>query len=213
MRLQRNCRMKKLLSFALIIFSLITLAQSPGFGIDESEGIPEGLLEGSIAPNFSGINQTGETIVLSEQLKKGQVVLIFYRGYWCPVCNKYLSKFQEDIDLLLDMGASVIAISPEQNDGLEKTINKNGIKFSVISDQDYSIMDQYGVRFLVTDKYNKRIKTMLWADIAKNNGDDQPYLPVPATYVIDQNGTIKKKFFDLNYKTRPSVEEIVKYLD
>ncbi len=205
--------MKKLLTLLLPVFSLIVHAQSPGFGIDESNGTPEGLTEGTQAPNFSGINQTGETISLSEQLKKGQVVLIFYRGYWCPVCNKYLSKFQEDITQILDKGASVIAVSPEQNDGLEKTINKNGIKFSVISDDDYSIMDQYEVRFLVTDKYSRKIKTMLWTDIAKNNGDDKPYLPVPATYIVNQDGKIKKKFFDLNYNTRPTVEEIVKFLD
>ena len=193
--------------------SSVVIAQSPGYGIDETGGIPEGLKEGTLAPDFSGMDQNGENISLSDQLKNGPVVLIFYRGYWCPVCNKYLSEFQKDVNLILNEGASVIAITPEQNDGVEKTIKKNDIGFSVLTDDKYSIMNQYGVRFLVTDKYSNKIKTFLFADIANNNGDDEANLPVPATYIIGKNGKIIKTFFDVNYKNRPSVEEIVEYLD
>ncbi|MCP4459680.1 MAG: AhpC/TSA family protein [Cytophagales bacterium] len=204
--------MKNLLPLSFILFSLMVSAQSPGFGITRNGKIPEGLTEGTMAPNFSGTDQNGTNIQLSEQLKKGSVVLIFYRGYWCPVCNRYLSKFQEDINLILEKGSSVIAITPEQNDGVEKTVNKGKISFSVLTDTDYSIMDQYKVRFLVTDKYSAKINNLFGADIATNNGDDKPYLPIPATYIIGMDGRITKVFFDLNYKNRPPVGEIVKYL-
>ena len=205
--------MKTLFSTSFLLLFFFVSAQNDDFGIDNSKGIPEGLKEGIVAPSFSGKDQNGKSISLSDRLEKGPVVLIFYRGYWCPVCNRYLSKFQEDIDLILEKGASVIAVSPEQNDGVIKTVENSSLNFSVLSDPSYTIMDKYGVRFLVTDKYSAKIKTFKNADIAENNGDNKPYLPVPATYVIGKDGIIIKTFFDLNYKTRPTAQEIVKFLD
>jgi peroxiredoxin len=206
--------MKHITLLLLIAVALPAISQNPEkFGINSEAGVPEGLKEGIMAPDFAGIDQNGKTVRLTDQLKKGPVVLIFYRGYWCPVCNKYLDQFQKDIDLLLEKGASVIAVSPEANDGVEKTITKNNLTFSILSDKGYQIMDKYGVRFLVTDGYSGKIKTFLGASIAENNNDDKPYLPIPATYIIGKNGEIVKTFFDQNYKNRPTAEEIAKYLD
>ena len=205
--------MKKIAILLFIMLTIESQAQTSDYGVDSSYVVPNGLSEGTIAPDFFGEDQNGEMVRLSEQRKNGPVVLIFYRGYWCPVCSRYLSKFQDDLSIIIEKGASVIAISPEQNDGVNKTIKKNTISFSILSDEKYSIMDQYGVRFLVTDQYASKIKTRFWSDIAQNNGDDKPYLPVPATYVIGQDGKIIKTFFDLNYKNRPTVEEIANYLD
>ena len=106
----------------------------------------------------------------------------------------------------------MVAVTPEGNEGAGKTIEKNGITFSVLSDSDYAIMDAYDVRFLVTDKYNNKISTWKGIGIDENNGDDKPYLPVPATYIIGQDGKIIKTFFDRNYRNRPSAEEIAKHL-
>lgn len=205
--------MKNIFLILSLLMSSIVLAQNPEkFGIDSDAGVPEGLSEGALAPNFLGKDQSGKSIQLSEQLKKGPVVLIFYRGYWCPVCNKYLDQFQTDIDQILQKGASVIAVSPEANDGMEKTIAKNNVTFSILSDKGYTIMDAYGVKFLVTDGYAGKVNTFLGKSIAETNNDDKPYLPIPATYIIGQDGKIKKVFFDQNYRNRPSVQEIVKYL-
>ena len=206
--------MKHITLFLLITTAIPVLSQSPEkFGINSTAVVPEGLPEGSKAPLFEGTDQNNYIIRLSDQLKKGPVVLIFYRGYWCPVCNKYLNQFQQDIEQILQKGASVIAVSPEQNDGVDKTISKNNLTFSILSDQGYKIMDAYDVRFLVTDGYSGKIKTFLGTSIAENNNDEKPYLPIPATYIIGQDGRIKKTFFDQNYKNRPTVEEIVKYLN
>ncbi len=182
-------------------------------GIDVSGGVPEGLKEGVVAPAITGIDQNGLSVSLAERLKKGPVVLLFYRGYWCPVCNKYLGEFQSELDYILQKGASVIAVTPEANDGVEKTTTKNSLTFSVLSDVGYRIMDAYNVRFLVTDPYAGKIKTFLGTSIAETNNDDTPYLPIPATYIIGQDGKIKKVFFDQDYKNRPTVSEIVRYLE
>lgn len=192
-----------------------SLAQSDPkkHGINESGGVPEGLKEGTMAPAITGIDQNGTSVNLADRLKKGPVVLIFYRGYWCPVCNKYLEQFQSKLDQILQKGASVIAVTPEANDGIEKTTAKNNLTFSVLFDEGYHIMDAYHVRFLVTDPYAGKIKMFLGASIAESNNDEKPYLPIPATYIIGQDGNIKKVFFDQDYKNRPAVSEIVSFLD
>jgi len=207
--------MKTLITTLLLVASMTALSQTDPkkHGIDVSGGVPEGLKEGEVAPAISVIDQNGQTVSLAERLKKGSVVLLFYRGYWCPVCNKYLGEFQTELDQILQKGASVIAVTPEANDGVEKTTTKNNLTFSVLSDQGYRIMDAYKVRFLVTDPYAGKIKTFLGTSIADNNNDDKPYLPIPATFIIRQDGKIKKVFFDHDYRNRPTVSEIVRYLE
>ena len=205
--------MKYLFTLVLIGFCTLTNAQRPErYGIDSKQGLPQGLTEGTLAPDFSGKDQDGNTISLSNMLKKGPVVLIFYRGYWCPVCNKHLDQFQQSLKAITNKGASVIAITPETNDGAGKTIEKNGLTFPVLSDKDYTIMDAYDVRFSVTKGYSNKIGTFLGTNIAQNNGDNQAYLPVPATYVIGTDRKIIKAYFDQNYKNRPTAEEIAENL-
>jgi len=207
--------MKKTILYlsAILILTATSLGQSyERFGINSTKGKPQGLGEGLTAPYFEGKDQNGNTIKLTEQLRKGPVVVIFYRGYWCPVCNKHLSHFQQSLGNITEQGASVIAVTPETNESASKTVDKHGITFPVITDKNYEIMKKYGVKFSVTDQYSDKIKTALDADIAATNGDDEAVLPVPATYIIGQDGKIKKAFFDINYKNRPSTQEIARYL-
>lgn len=203
--------MKNLLSvlaLSLIVFS----ATSQKYGISSDFDQPEGLAVGSVAPDFKGVDQNGKSISLNDQLKNGPVVLIFYRGYWCGVCSKHLGEFQASLSSITNKGATVIAITPENNDGVSKTVEKTNLEFSVLSDGNYSIMDKYDVRFLVTESYNNKIKTFKGIGIDVNNSDDKPYLPIPATYIIGKDGKIQKVWFDENYKERPTVAEIAKYL-
>lgn len=189
------------------IFSFSVYSQDLSkFGM---ETIAEGLNLGSIAPDFEGLNQQGEKVSLSEKLKSGSVVLIFYRGYWCPYCSKHLNQLQDSLLLLVKKGVHVIAITPEQEEGVNKTIEKTETQFDIISDKGNSIQKKYHVLFKVTEKYTKKIKTFLFTDIARNNQDAEAYLPVPATYIIGQDKTIKYVQFDPNYKNRSSVKEIL----
>ncbi len=183
------------------------------FGIaDSPDNHLGGLKVGDTAPEFSGKDQNGNAISLSEKLKKGPVVLFFYRGYWCPVCNRYLSRFQEKLSILTAKGASVIAVTPETAENANKTIEKTGLSIPVISDSDLSIMNSYQVAFHVTEDYQGKIRQYLKADIAETNGSDEANLPVPATYIIGQDGKITYAFYNPDYKQRASVSEIAQHL-
>ncbi|MTI32189.1 peroxiredoxin-like family protein [Xanthovirga aplysinae] len=194
--------MKKLFSLLLFTFfgSQFLMAQGP-----------QGLKEGNKAPLFEGINQKGQKINLQEQLKKGPVVLMFYRGAWCPYCNKQLSQLQDSLQFITERGARVIAVSPELPEKIDETIKKTDATFHIIHDKKLAIMDAYDVSFEVENQMVK--KYMNWGiDIEASNGDNGANLPVPATYIIDQNGNISYVFFDPDYKKRASVQEIIENL-
>lgn len=172
---------------------------------------PEGLSEGTKAPLFEGVDQNGETISLQNKLEEGPVVLMFYRGAWCPYCNRQLSELQDSLQLITAQGASVIAVSPEQPESIGKTIEKSGATFSILHDKDLQIMDAYGVSFTLDEKTSRKYKGY-GIDLEKANGENGENLPVPATYIIEREGTIKYVFFDPDYKKRASVRELAEEL-
>src|SRR5688500_9508081 len=99
--------MKHLLSVIFIFSTMICFGQNK----------PEGLFSNSKAPDFKLKDQNGVEQNLKELRKKGPVVVLFYRGHWCPYCNRELSRFQDSLQLITDKGATVIAITPEASEG------------------------------------------------------------------------------------------------
>jgi peroxiredoxin len=204
----------------LLIFTVFFL--QTGFGQDvnylklgiesKTSKIPVGLKEGDKAPDFTGYDQTGKQVTLKKFLEKGPVVLLFYRGKWCPVCNRYLSKYQDSVKLITDQGVTFVAITPESIENVEQTVQNHKITFTVIYDCQEKIMSDYDVMFSVTKAYQDKIISSTGIDIAKNNGHDPAHLPVPATFIIDKNGNIVATQFDLNYQNRASVKWMIKNL-
>lgn len=172
---------------------------------------PEGMFIGSKATDFSGTDQRGNDIRLKELLKKGKVVLVFYRGYWCPHCSRALSRLQDSLGLILDKGATVIAVSPEKPENIDKTTEKTKAEFSILHDEDRKIMKAYDVDFKVQDNLVTQYRNAN-IDLADINGKNGTNLPVPAVYIIDEEQTITYRFFDANYRKRPSVKEILENL-
>jgi peroxiredoxin len=172
----------------------------------------QGLEVGQKAPGFSAKDANGYSFNLSEELKNGPVVLIFYRGQWCPVCNKHLSYIQENLEKIMEKGARVVAVSPEKPEFLEKTSDKTGAKFSLLYDEGYKIADAYDVTFLPGAATRTIYNTMLGANLKEAHSDDSQRLPIPATYVINSDGKIVWRHFDPDYKKRSTVAEIVNAL-
>ena len=182
------------------------------YGVDTTGHIPVGLTVGDIAPDFTATNQYGDSVNLKVELKKGPVVLFFYRGYWCPKCSKHLQAMEDSIQMITDSGAVVIAVSPQVAKYTQKTVNKHGITFQTLSDSSNTITKAYDVLFDVTKGYNRMIKFGLMSSIAKANGAKEAQLPVPATFIINQEGVITYRQFDYNYSNRASVKEISEHL-
>lgn len=169
---------------------------------------PEGLFINSKAPNFSAKDQDGNTVSLKDLKKKGKVVVVFYRGNWCPYCNKHLQKLQDSLSLITEKGASLVAITPENTDGVSKTLEKTKASFPIISDEEMKISKSYQVSFKVDERTAVRYKNSD-IDLLKINNQKEPLLPVPAVYIIDKDGSVTYRFFESDYKKRVSVKEIL----
>ena len=169
----------------------------------------KGLQVGETIKDFSAVDLHDSTFTLSEALKKGPVVVIFYRGQWCPVCNKHLSHLQDSLQMIYEKGATVIAISPEQSEFLKRTAEKTHASFSLLYDEGYKISDLFDVTFkpdtMTTIMYN----TLLGANLKKANTDDSQRLPIPATFIIGTDGKIVWRHFDPNYKNRSTTKQII----
>lgn len=200
------------MKITILIFSMIFITSFGFSQEDRSAEDASGLETGEQAPLFTALDANNNSFDLKQVLKKGPVVMIFYRGFWCPVCNKHLSMIQDSLSMITDIGATVVAISPEKPQYLNKMADKTGAKFSLLYDEEYRISDDYDVTF--TPKKTDLIvyNTILGAKLKQTHSDDSQRLPIPATYIIDTNGIIVWRQFDPDYKIRSSVREIIKNL-
>src|SRR5688572_10968171 len=192
-------------------FSLVFFAFFLILSVNAQE-TPEGLFISSKAPDFKAKDQYGTEIRLKDQLKKGKVVLVFYRGHWCPYCNRYLKKLEDSLQLIKDKGATLITVTPEKPESILKTAEKTKASFSILHDEKLKIMKAYDVDLLLEENTVTRYRNSN-IDIEANNGVNGNYLPIPAVFIIDKESTITYRFFEQDYKKRPSVREILENLE
>ncbi|MEO6637182.1 MAG: peroxiredoxin-like family protein [Ginsengibacter sp.] len=172
---------------------------------------PTGLQVNDKAPEFTAKDQNGKIISLKDKLTNGPVVLIFYRGQWCPYCNKELTNLEDSLSLLTAKGAELIAITPEQPANVEETITKTKASYSIITDDNLKIMKDYDVAFAVDPETIEKYKSY-GIDFSIANGNNGANLPIPAVYIIDKKGNIIYRYFNADYTKRPGVMEIVEHL-
>ncbi len=190
---------------------IITLVAATFTFFSHAQTKPAGLQVNDKAPEFTAKDQNGKVISLKDKLKDGKVVLIFYRGQWCPYCNKELTHMEDSLSLITSKGATVIAITPEQPANVEKTIGKTKATYSILTDDNLKIMKDYDVAYAVDPAVIEKYKSY-GIDFSSANGNNGANLPVPAVYIIDKKGNITYRYFDADYTKRPSVMEIAEHL-
>ena len=171
-----------------------------------------GLSVGNKVTDFQGTDQEGNKIQLSELLKRGKVVVVFYRGQWCPFCMPHLKKLQDSLLEIKEKGASIVIVTPEKQENIQKTILKTSITIPIIYDENYKIMEIFDVAFVPGKGLRVVYNTMLRADLKHSQSDDSQTLPVPATFIIDTDSKIIWRHFDRDYKKRASIEEMLNQL-
>lgn len=170
----------------------------------------KGLAVGDYVNNFTALDLNDSLFELNGALKKGPIVVIFYRGQWCPICNRHLSNLQDSLQMIYDKGAQVIAISPEKSEFLKRTAEKTHASFKLLFDDGYKISQQFDVLFLPDKLKRAAYNTLLGANLKESQSDDSEQLPIPATFIIDTNSKIVWRHFDPDYKKRSTVEDILK---
>ena len=190
----------------LFFFFLLTSA----FGQEK----PEGLFINSKAPDFRAKDQNGNEIVFKDLRKRGDVVVVFTRGSWCPYCNRFLRHLQDSIGLIEATKAQLIVITPESHEGIDSVVANTGANFPIIYDSAMKITNGYNGAYRVEEKVVTRYKdSNPPIDLLKiNNQRKDAYLPITAVYIVNDEGSVTYRYFDEDYKKRISVKEIVQAL-
>ncbi len=176
-------------------------------------GIAERSLKvGEKAPDFELPNPNGESVNLHSLLEKGPVVLNFYRGGWCPYCNLELNAYQKHLPDIEGLGASLVAISPQTPDNSLSTAEKNDLKFDVLSDVGNKTANQFGLVFKLPSELHE-LYLKFGINIPKTNGDDSWEIPMPGTYVIDKDGTVRYAYANADYTKRAEPVEVIAKLE
>lgn len=166
------------------------------------------LKAGDIVPDFELPNHKGEQVRFADLVRQGPVVINFYRGGWCPYCNLEMRALQEKLPEIVDLGARLVAVSPELPDAAMSTAEKNAISFDVLSDAGNKVAAAFGLVFTLPPALQALYKTF-GLDLETSNGDDSMTLPIPATYVVGADRRIIHAYVDADYSRRMEPAEVV----
>lgn len=161
--------------------------------------------------SFELSDQNGKVLTLQALLANGPLVITFYRGGWCPYCNLELKGYQEILPEIKAAGASLVAITPELPDASLSTSEKNELAFTVLSDVNADYARELGLVFTLPEEL-KPIYQNFGIDLEQHNGDGQFDLPLAATFVVAQDGTIASSFVDTDYTLRQEPTEVLEVL-
>ncbi|MCB4799895.1 peroxiredoxin-like family protein [Neotamlana laminarinivorans] len=188
-------------------------------GVDEviskAKAFEEGadaLKVGEKAPDFNLPNAKGDTISLYNLLNNGPVVLTFYRGSWCPYCNLQLRALQAKLNEIEDLGATLVAVSPEVPDGSLTENEISNMEFTVLSDQDAKTAKNYGVAWEVPEFLMEHMRVDRNLDLKKINNGNSNVLPIPGTFIINKHGIVTWNYVNVDYRTRSEPDEIIEAL-
>jgi peroxiredoxin len=190
-------------------FSPDDIAVMEKAGKDLAASMPApGIRVGEKAPEFVLNNALGKSVSLNEQLKQGPVVLVFYRGAWCPFCNMHLHVLQQSLPEFRKYGARLITITPQTPDKSIEQFKQKGYPFEVLSDLDSKVMKDYRLYYELPDDLVAVYKKH-GLDIEAFNGKNRNVLPIPGSFVIDANGVVQAMHADADYKKRMEPSAII----
>lgn len=170
------------------------------------------LKAGDTAPEFTLPDADGKPVSSRALLAKGPLVVTFYRGVWCPYCNLDLSALEQARAGIEARGASLVAISQQTHANSRKSQRQNGLGFPILGDSGGEVGAQFGVRWTLPE-YLRQVQKALGADVTQFNGEESWTLPMPARYVIGQDGVIAYAEVNADYTHRPEPSAIFPLLD
>ncbi len=179
-----------------------------GVGDIDASGVAPGLAIGDHAPNFTLPDALGQSVTLTDLIQKGPVVVVFYRGEWCPYCNIQLRGLQAALPRLRELGASLVAISPQAPDHSLSLTEKHELAFPVLSDLDQEVIRAYKVQFALAGDLEDLQVNVFQNDPAIQNADHSRSLPVPATFVIDRDGIVREAFVSADWHVRAEPADV-----
>jgi peroxiredoxin len=190
--------------FLLFACASIVYANAPSKSIVDSPEQVQPLLVGQFIPDVVVQTDFGKDIRLKDLVESKPSIVIFYRGGWCPYCNRQMQGLIEVEQRLLDLVYQIIAISPDSPERL--TAQRTTSEFEVVrlSDNKLAAIQAFGLGYFLPDDVAKDYRDKLGANLATLDGGNKVVLPVPAVYIFDTSGLVQFQYVNPNYQVRLS---------
>ena len=175
---------------------------APGTGIAVGEHVPE----------VHARDLNGKDVRLSGVVAQGPVLLVFYRGGWCPFCNFQIRELTQAYPDYLKRGIRVVVVSVDKPDEASKTNATYSIPFPVLSDSDLSMIEGFHVAMQVDDAQLAKLKSF-GVDLEQYSGKGHHTIAIPSLFLIDKKGVVRWAHSDPTYTQRPSTSQILAAID
>jgi peroxiredoxin len=163
---------------------------------------------GDVMPPFVLPDENGKLVSLKDLLASGPAVVTFHRGHWCPYCRisiNTLAKAQTRIEAL---SAGMVAIVPDRQQFAAEMRQDSNVKFPILSDMDNGYAMSLNLAIWVGSEMEEYM-TKIGRKLPQYQGNDSWMLPIPATFVVGQDGRIKTRFVDPDYRKRMAIDELI----
>ena len=176
----------------------------------ERDRIAPGIETGEVAPEFALPGGSGGTVRLREHLDRGPVVVTFFRGAWCPVCNLQVAALLRALPEIREAGGVLIGVHPDTGNFAAEPLDDG---FLLATDAEQSVIRDYRLQFTVPAEVRQVYLGELDFDISSHNADGSWNLPVPGTFVLDPAGRVRRRHVTADFTQRMEPEELVAALN
>ena len=174
--------------------------------------LAEGIVDvGSKVPPFELTDHNGKLVSSVERLRQGRLVICFFRGRWCPFCVGQLEAMNLILPQVEQIGASMLAISPKTVPQSFFMADQHKLRFPLLSDAGNNVARRFGLAYRVPDE-QEAIYRRAFVNLPFANGDDSWELPIPATFIVDRDGTVLYASANEDYTERPEPSDILHLL-
>ena len=159
-------------------------------------------------PPFAMPDEEGHIVTLADLLSRGPLAMTFHRGHWCPYCRINARALAEAQDQIAADGAHVTAIMPERQQFAAMFKSEGGVRYPVLTDIDNGYALSLNLAIWVGDE----MQQILESDgrrVPQYQGNQTWVLPIPAIFVVAQDGLITARFIDPDYRNRMMVEDLL----
>ncbi len=206
-------------SFAILIFMSLVCSVSIRHGhadvaVAETADAIRPLGAGDAAPRFTVESVDNEQFEFDPQNLERPVILLAFRGGWCPFCNMYLSEMRHAIPEITAMGIDVLFLSGDRAELLFASLNREtqediaGLEYTILSDANAQAAIALGIAFRASDRTVNR-RNEKGEDIVGSSMDRHGVLPVPAVFAIDRHGIIRFAYTNANYRVRLPADDLM----
>jgi len=172
---------------------------------DCGDGAPD---VGDTMPDFALPDDGGRIVRLDELLTKGPTAIMFHRGHWCPYCQINLAAIAKHSDDIRNAGGHVAVVTPERQEFAAKFRSETASPFPVLCDLD----NGYALSLNLAIWVGREMENMMaerGRALPRYQGNDSWMLPIPATFVVGQDGKVKARFVDPDYRTRMDLDQLI----